>query len=55
MSRRGARRFGVMSDFDPINMKCSIEVEFDELNDNPKFGCDQLISCLSRRGSDKKI
>ena len=34
-----------MSDFSPIDMKFSIEVEFDELNDNPKFGCDQLISC----------
>ena len=34
-----------MSDFDPIDMKFGMEVEFDELNDYPKFGCDELISC----------
>ena len=31
---------GVTSDFSPIDMKFDVEVEFDELNDNPKFGCD---------------
>ena len=37
---------GVMSDFGPIDMKLGMEVEIDELNDYPKFGCHQLISCL---------
>jgi len=36
---------GVMLDFDPIYMKFSMVVEFDELNDFPKFGYNQLISC----------
>jgi len=36
---------GVMSDFGPIDMKFDIQVEFDELNDYRKFGCDELISC----------
>jgi len=35
---------GVMSDFDPIVMKFGMEVEYDELNNYPKFGCDELIS-----------
>ena len=34
-----------MSDFGPIDMKFSMEVEFDESNDYPKFGSDQLVSC----------
>jgi len=34
-----------MSDFDLIGMKFSMEVEFDALNDYPKFGSKQLISC----------
>ena len=34
-----------MSDFDPIDMKFGMEVEFDALNDYPMFGSDQLISC----------
>ena len=38
--------FGVMSDFGSIDMKFSMGVEFDALNDYPKFGSDQLISCL---------
>ena len=43
---RGA--LGVMLDFDPIHIKFSMEIEFDELNDFPKFGYNQLISysCL---------
>ena len=36
---------GVVSDFDPIDMKFGMEVEFDELNDYPKFSCNELISC----------
>ena len=34
-----------MSDFNPIDIKFGMEVEYDELNDYPKFGCDELISC----------
>ena len=45
---------GVMLDFYPIYMKFSMEVEIDVLNDYPKFGCDQLISCLVE-GHTKKI
>ena len=37
---------GVMLDFDPIYMKFGMEVEFVELNNFPKFYCDQVISCL---------
>ena len=37
---------GVMSDFRPIDMKFGMEVEFDALNDYPKFDHDQLISSL---------
>jgi len=33
-----------MLGFDPIHIKFSVEVEFDELNDFPKFGYNQLIS-----------
>ena len=36
---------GVMSNIGPIDMKFGMEVEFDALNDYPKFGSDQLISC----------
>ena len=36
----------VMFDSDLIYMKFGMEIEFDVLNDFPKFGCDQLISCL---------
>ena len=54
MSCRGVRRFGVMSDFGPIDMKFGMEVEFDILNNYPKFGCDQLISCPVR-GRTKKF
>jgi len=36
---------GVTSDFRPIDMKFGMGAEFDILNDYPKFGCDQLISC----------
>ena len=36
---------GVMSDFGPIDMKFGMEVEVDILNNYPKFGCNQLISC----------
>ena len=42
-----------MSDFNPIDMKFGMEVEYDELNDYPKFGCDQLISCLVRAPAKK--
>ena len=34
-----------MSDFDSIDMKFDMEVEYDELNDYQTFGCDKLISC----------
>ena len=34
----------VMLDFDPIDMKFGIQVEFDASKDYPKFGCDKLIS-----------
>ena len=44
---------GVMLDFNPIYIKFSMEVDFDELNDYPKFGCDQLISCLVRAPAKK--
>ena len=44
---------GVMSDFYAINMELSMEVEIDALNDYPKFGCHQLISCLV--GGNTKI
>ena len=33
---------GVMSDFGPIDMKFGMEVEFDALNDYPKFGSDPV-------------
>jgi len=36
---------GVMSDFNPIDMKFGMEVEFNQYNDFPKFGHDELISC----------
>ena len=36
---------GVMIDFDSIDMKFDMKVEFDELNYYPKFGSHQLISC----------
>ena len=42
-SVEGRGVLGVMLDFYPIYMKFGMEVEFDELNDFPKFGCDQLI------------
>jgi len=44
---------GVMLDFDPIYMKFSMEVDFDELNDLPKFGYNQLISCPVRARTKK--
>ena len=44
---------GVMSDFDPIDMKFGMEVEFDELNHYPKFGSYQLISCPVRAPAKK--
>ena len=40
---RGVLR--VMSDFDPIDMKFGMVVEFVELNKYPKFDSHQLISC----------
>ena len=43
-----------MSDFGPIDMKFGTEVEIDGLNDYPKFGRHQLISCLVR-GRTKKF
>ena len=51
---RGRGVLGVMLDFDSIHMKFSMEVEFDELNDFPKFGYNQLISCPVR-GRTKKF
>ena len=44
---------GVMLDFDSIHMKFSMEVEFDELNDFPKFGYNQLIRCPVRARTKK--
>ena len=44
---------GVMLGFDPIYMKFSTEVEFDELNDFPKFGCNQVISYPVRARTKK--
>jgi len=38
----------VMSNIDPMDMKFGMVVEFDALNNYPKFGCDQLISCPVR-------
>ena len=49
--RRGVS--GVMSDFGPIDMKFGMGVEFDELNDYPKFGYDELISCPERAQTKK--
>ena len=37
---------GVMLDFDCIYMKFSMKVDFDELNDFPKFGYNQLSLSL---------
>ena len=53
MSCRGARRFGGNVLFCPIEMKFGMGVEFDELNDFPKFGCDKLISCPVRARTKK--
>ena len=39
---------GVMLDFDPIYMKFGMCVEFKKLNDFPKFGYNQFISCAVR-------
>ena len=44
---------GVMSNIRLIDMKFVMKVEFDELNDYPKFGCDQLISCPIRAPAKK--
>ena len=44
---------GVMSNCDPINMKFGMEVEYNELNNYPKFGCDELISCPIRARTKK--
>ena len=38
---------GVMSDFDPIELKFGVKVEFDVLNNLPKFGHNQLIRGLA--------
>ena len=43
IGRRGV--LGVMSDFDLIDMKFNMKVEFDELNDYLTVGWDELISC----------
>jgi len=45
--------FGVMLDFDLIYMKFNMCVEFYELNDFPKFGYNQLISCAVRARTKK--
>jgi len=39
---------GVISYFDSIYMKFGMKIEFDVLNNYPKFGFDQLISCPVR-------
>ena len=41
----GRGDLGVMSDFSLIDIKFGMEAEYDILNDYPKFGCDELISC----------
>jgi len=43
----------VLPDFDPIEMKFRIKVEFDVLNKFPKFGCDQYISGFAPTRSKK--
>ena len=45
MSCRGRGVLGALSDFDAIDMKFDMEVEFDALKDYPNFGCNKLISC----------
>jgi len=40
---QGQGILGVMPDFDQIEMKFRIKVEFDVLNKFPKFGCNLLI------------
>jgi len=40
VTRKGARSFGGNADFNPIDMKFGMEVQFDELNDFPKFNFD---------------
>ena len=44
---------GVMSDFDPIDMKFGMVVELVELNQYPKFGSHQLINCPVRARAKK--
>ena len=43
----------VMLDFNPIYIKFSMEVDFDELIDFPKFGYNQLVSCPVRARTKK--
>jgi len=42
-----------MSNIDPMGMKFGMEIEFDALNDYPKFNCDQLINCPVRAPAKK--
>ena len=51
VGRRGVLR--VTLDFDPIFMKCSMDVDVDKLNDFPMFGYNQLISCPVRAHTKK--
>ena len=51
VGRRGV--LGVMLDFNPIYMKFSMGVDFDEFNDLPKFGYNQFISCPVRARTKK--
>ena len=53
VSHRGQGVLGVMLGFDPIYMKFGMEVEFDELNDFPKFGYNQFISYPVRAHTKK--
>ena len=44
---------GVVSDFDPNEMEFGAIVEFDILNNFPKFGCDQLINGFAQTRTKK--
>jgi len=42
----GGKLFWGLSDFDLIKIKFGMKVEFEVLNNSPKFGRNQLISCV---------
>ena len=51
----GRGKLGVMSDFNPIEMKFGMQVEIDVLNSIPKFGHNQLNSALAPTRTKKLI